>query len=406
MAAFENKTVEEIRDLLINAFNFYFNKKIRLLPKAFIRVLSIVLAGIFITLYKQIGWLFLQLFPETAYWKEVNILGVKVRPLVKWGILIGVGPPWTGGQWKGDITINVTNKNTTLLGGAQLKSELTGKLYITDAAKFLVNDTETVTITCVDTGSGGNIKAGDTLNFVNPLGNVKKSAIVLSVTNDGTDDETEGEYRYRVVNRYRMQPQGGALADYRIWASDVPGVLNVYPYNDADSPSGVLLYVSGNPTLYPDRIPTGALLRQVGDACTYDPKTGKATRKPMTAVIDPAADGSYSNVMPVSIIEFDIYITGLIGIIPSDFAMAVRPAAEDYFLGRESYIRGLSDDNNKTNIVSRNNVSSTVDQIAISVKAEFESVTMKRDGNIEPNYILGIGELAKLNRLFIDEVEF
>jgi hypothetical protein len=126
----------------------------------------------------------------------------------------------------------------------------------------------------------------------------------------------------------------------------------------------------------------------------------------MTAVIDPAADGSYSNVMPVSIIEFDIYINGLIGIIPSDFATAVRPAVEDYFLGRESYIRGLSDDNNKTNIVSRNNVSSTVDQIAISVKAEFESVTMKRDGNIEPSYTLGIGELAKLNRLFIDEVEF
>jgi hypothetical protein len=203
-----------------------------------------------------------------------------------------------------------------------------------------------------------------------------------------------------------MQPQGGALADYRIWASDVSGVLNVYPYNDADSPSGVLLYVSGNPTLYPDRIPTDTLLRQVGEACTYDPKTGKATRKPMTAVIDPAADGSYSNVMPVSIIEFDIYINGLIGIIPSDFATAVRPAVEDYFLGRESYIRGLSDDNNKTNIVSRNNVSSTVDQIAISVKAEFESVTMKRDGNIEPSYTLGIGELAKLNRLFIDGTEF
>jgi hypothetical protein len=406
MAAFDNKTIEEIRDLLINAFNFYFNKKIRLLPKSFIRVLSVVLAGIFITLYKQIGWLFLQLFPETAYWKEVNILGSRVRPLVKWGVLIGVGIPRTGTQWKGEITINVTNKNTTLLGGAQLKSELTGKLYITDTAKFLIDDVETVGITCVDTGSMGNIKNGDTLNFVNPLGNVNKIAIVKSVTNDGTDDETEGEYRYRVVNRYRMQPQGGALADYRIWASDVPGVLSVYPYNDADFPSGILLYVSGNPSLFPDRIPTGALLKQVGDACTYDPKTGKATRKPITAVIDPEGDGSYSNVKPISIIEFDIYITGLVGIIPSDFATAVRPAIEDYYLGRESYIRGLSDDNNKTNIVSRNNVSSAVDQIAISVKAEFESVTMKRNGIIETSYTLGMGELSKLNRLFINGVKY
>jgi uncharacterized phage protein gp47/JayE len=406
MAAFENKTIEDIRDLLINAFNFYFNKRVRLLPKSFIRILSIVLAGVFITLYKQIGWLFLQLFPETAYWKEVTILGVKVRPLVKWGVLIGAGLPRSGTQWKGEITIIVADKNTTLLEGAQLKSELTGKLYITDSSKFLTNDTETITITCVETGSGGNIEVGDTLNFANPLGNVKKTVVVLSVTNDGTDDETEGEYRYRVVNRYRMQPQGGALVDYRIWASDVPGVLNVYPYKDEVSPSGVLLYVSGNPSLFPDRIPSETLLKQVGDACTYDPKTGKATRKPITAVIDPSGDGSYSNVMPVSIIEFDIYITGLTSILPSDFADIARPAVDNYFLGRESYIRGLSDDNNKTNIVSRNNVSSVVDQIAISVKAEFESVTMKREENIEPSYTLGMGTLSKLRHFYIDGVEF
>jgi hypothetical protein len=47
-----------------------------------------------------------------------------------------------------------------------------------------------------------------------------------------------------------------------------------------------------------------------------------------------------------------------------------------------------------------------IDQIAISVKAEFDLVTMKREGNIEPSYILGIGELSKLNHFFIDEVEF
>jgi hypothetical protein len=144
----------------------------------------------------------------------------------------------------------------------------------------------------------------------------------------------------------------------------------------------------------------------VGDACTYDPKTGKATRKPITAVLDPAGDGSYTNVRPVSVVEFDIYITGLTGVIPSDFAEAVRPAVEDYFLGRESYIRGLSDDNNKTNVVSKNNVSSTVDQIAISVKAEFDSVVMKQNEDIEPSYSLGMGELSKLGRLFINGVEF
>jgi hypothetical protein len=404
--AFENRTIEEIKTLLVNAFQHEFNNKFRLLPRSVIRVMSTILAGIFITAYKQIGWLFLQLFPETAYWKEVTILGLKIRPLVKWGVLIGVGLPRSGTQWHGEITVSVTALHTTLAGGTQLKSDLTGKIYTTDAITALDSETVTLHITCNIPGSAGNLEVGDALNFVNPLGNVKKAAHVAAVIRDGTDDEAEGDYRYRVVNRYRMQPQGGSLADYRIWASDVPGVLNTYPYNDTTTPAGVILYVSGNPVLYEDRIPSAALLIQVGDACTYNPETGKASRKPITAIIDPDGDGSYSNVRAVNIVGFDIYITGVTGIPAGEFAEVVRPAIDNYFLGREPYIRGLSDDNNKTNVVSKNNVSSTIDQIAISVKAEFESVIMKRDNETESSYTLGAGELAKLDHLSINGVEY
>jgi uncharacterized phage protein gp47/JayE len=406
MAAFENRTIEEIKSLLVNAFQQEFNKKLRILPKSFIRIFCTVLAGIFITLYKQIGWLFLQLFPETAYWHEVTILGVKIRPLVKWGVLVGVGLPKTGDQWTGEITVDVTSPETILAAGSQLKSDLTGKIYIVDTLKELTGETETVSISCNTTGTIGSLAVGDILKFVSPLGNVKKEATVSAVTHDGTDDESEGDYRYRVVNRYRMQPQGGALADYRIWAADAPGVLNTYPYNDEDSPAGVLLYVSGNPAIFEDRIPSPALLKQVGDACTYNPETGKANRKPMTAILDPALNGTYANIRPVTVKAFDVYITGLTGIPAADFAEEVRPAIQEYYLGREPYIRGLSDDNNKTNIVSKNNVTSTVDQIAISVKAEFDAVTMKMGAVTTASYTLGMGELSKLDRLFINGVQY
>ena len=406
MAAFENRTIAEIRDLLIAAFQQEFNGVLRILPRSFIKIFASVIAGIFIVLYKMIGWVFLQLFPETAYWKEVSVLGFRIRPLVKWGVLIGVGVPRTGTQWKGKITVEVTDPNTSLNAGAQLKSELTGRIYITDNLTALESETVLIDVTCNDNGTAGNLEAGDILNFVSPLGNVKKAASVTETTSDGTDAETEGDYRYRVVNRYRMQPQGGSLADYRIWASEVPGVLNTYPYNDDDSPAGVLLFVSGNPSVFPDRIPSAALLVQVGESCTYSPDTGRATRKPMTAILDPDYDGAYANIRPVTIIDFDIYIYGLSGIPISDFAGIVRPAIEDYFLGREPYIRGLSDDNNRINVVSRNNVSSTVDQIALSVKAEFDAVSMNRAGNQEATYTLGRGELSRLDRLFINGEEF
>jgi hypothetical protein len=403
--AFENKTIKEVREILYSGIMLEFNNRIRILPKSFIKVLCTVFAGVFVFLYKQIGWMFLQLFPETAYWGEVKVFGLIIRPLVKWGVLIGVGEPKEGSQWQGDIAVHVTQGGTPLLSGTQLKSDLTGKIYLIDETRPLENEIEIFSVTCTETGNTGTLEAGDILKFVSPLGNVKKEAEVTAIIRDAMDPETEANYRFRVVNRWRMQPQGGAPADYRIWASEVPGVLNTYPYHDPSTASGVLLYVSGNPAIFQDRIPGPALLIQVGDACTYDPERGgKAYRKPMGATIDPIGDGSYTNVRPVIVVNFDIYIYGLSGIPALDFSEAVRPALEEYFLGREPYIRGLSDDNNKTNIVSKNNASSVIDQIAISKKAEFDSAAMYRGDVAVPSYTLGMGELCKLRNLIIDGV--
>lgn len=402
---FDNKNIADVKNIIIDGLQQSFNNKLKILPKSFIRVLATVLAGIFIILYKQIGWFFLQIFPETAYWKEIEVLGMRVRPLVKWGVLVGIGEPRIGTQWRGTVEVAVSAINTMLSSGTQLKSSITGKIYLVDETKTLEDETENITVICAEMGTAGNLEVGEVLNFVNPLGNVKKTAIVKKITATATDAETEAEYRYRVVNRYRVQPQGGSLADYRIWGMEVPGVLSVYPYKDIASPSGVLLFVSGAPSLFADRVPSSDLLLTVGKFCTYNPETGKATRKPITAVIDPSGDETYKNVMAVSIVIFDVYIEGISGISALEFSQAVKTPIEEYFLGREPYNRGLSDDNNRTDQVAKNNVSSVTDQVAISLKVEFNNITIRKDGNVVQTYTLGNGELCKLGRLFIDGVE-
>jgi hypothetical protein len=405
-APYDNKSIEEIRTLIINGLQQQWNNRLKILPKSFIKVLSIVFAGVFVICYKQIGWLFLQISPETSYWKEVVILGIRVRPLVKWGVLLGVGEPHNGSQWQGNILINVTEINSVLNGGTQLKSDITGKIYLINETKTLENETEKVAITCAESGTMGNLEPGEMLYFVNPVGNVKKDTEVETVLQEAVDDETEAEYRYRVVNRWRMQPQGGALADYRIWGMEVDGVLNIYPYKDVNSPSGVFVFVSGIPSIFTDRIPSAALLIAVGKSCTYNPETNKAARKPLTATIDPKGDESYFNVKPVNIIIFDVYVDGVSGIPALDFSQSVKTPIEDYFLEREPYNRGLSDDNNRTDLVSKNNVSSVTDQVAISLKAEFDGVILKRSGNIISSYLLGMGELCRLGNLYINGVLF
>ena len=404
--AYKNKTIEEVQQLLIRSFEHEFNTQLRILPKSFIKILCKVFAGVFIIVYKLVGWYFLQMFPETADWKEVTILGVRLRPLVKLGVLFGVGEPLAGVQWRGIITIDVLTQGSVLYSGTQLKSNVTGKLYIVEETKTLLQQKETVSVVCTEIGTAGNLEQNDTLNFVNPYGFIKTEAVVSDVARVGLDNELESSYRNRVINRFRLQPQGGALADYRIWASEVPGVLNVYPYNDKEQPGGVLLYVSGISDVYADRIPDKGLLKKVGEACTYDPETGKATRKPLTAMLDPKNDGSYSNVKPVGVAVFDVAITGVSGIVSADFAQVVKPALQNYFLDRDLYIRGLSDDNNRTNVISKNHVITVVNQIAVSVKAIFETAEIRKDGKVAPLYTLDNGELAKLGALTIDGVQY
>lgn len=404
--AYKNKTIEEVQQLLIRSFEHEFNTQLRILPKSFIKILCKVFAGVFIIVYKLVGWYFLQMFPETADWEEVTILGVRLRPLVKLGVLFGVGEPLAGVQWQGIITIDVLTQGSVLYSGTQLKSSVTGKLYIVEETKTLLQIKETVSVVCTEIGTAGNLEQNDTLNFVNPYGFIKTEAIVSDVARVGLDNELESSYRNRVINRFRLQPQGGALADYRIWASEVQGVLNVYPYNDKEQPGGVLLYVSGISDVYADRIPDRGLLKKVGEACTYDPETGKATRKPLTAMLDPKNDGSYSNVKPVSVAVFDVVITGIAGAIPADFAQVVKPALRNYFSDRDLYIRGLSDDNNRTDVISKNHIITVVNQIAVSVKAIFESAEIRKDGKVVPLYALDNGELARLGVLTIDGVQY
>lgn len=404
--AYKNKTIEEVQQLLIRSFEHEFNTQLRILPKSFIKILCKVFAGVFIVVYKLVGWYFLQMFPETADWEEVTILGVRLRPLVKLGVLFGVGEPLAGVQWRGIITIDVLTQGSVLYSGTQLKNSVTGKLYIVEETKTLLQTKETVLVVCTEIGTAGNLEKNDTLNFVNPYGFIETEAVVLDVARVGLDNELESSYRNRVINRFRLQPQGGALADYRIWASEVPGVLNVYPYNDKEQPGGVLLYVSGISDVYVDRVPDKGLLKKVGEACTYDPETGRATRKPLTAMLDPKNDSSYSNVKPITVAVFDVVITGISGIAPADFAQVVKPALQNYFLDRDLYIRGLSDDNNRTNVISKNHVITVINQTAVSVKAIFETAEMQKNRNVTTLYTLDNGELAKLGALTIDGVQY
>ena len=180
------------------------------------------------------------------------------------------------------------------------------------------------------------------------------------------------------------------------------GVSQTFIYS-GDPPSNVMIYVAGDPDIYIDRIVDSALLLLVAESVQYDPDTGLATRKPVTAIIDPAGDESYTNIQSITVVTFDVEVTML----TCDFDIndTIYDALYDYFFNREPYIEGLSLLPKKGNITQAN-VVGIVDSIVRPYSGMFLNAIVSILSVISTNYALQEGELAKLGILTINGVEY
>lgn len=392
--ALENRTVSEINTLIINQIEAQINQTIPILPVSVTRILAKILAGIFIILYKDAQYIFLQLFVSSASFKEITIYGKKITPLIEWGVLIGIGRPLAATQAQLELEIVVNSIGETLPTGTQFISSITGLIYITQEDYILTAGPDTIEVICTTPGIAGNLEVGQILSLANTIGIIENDADITDIIVAGVDGETEAAYRQRVVERFQLKPQGGALSDYRIWSNEVAGVLQVYVYTD--DPGNVLIYVAGDPDVYTDRIPSAGLLLLVGAACTYDPITTLATRKPLTAIIDPAGDESYANVLPVPIKTFDITIAGLVADDIVTVKAQIRNALDEFFLSREPYILGLSSLPQK-NELSTLLIASVVIDVVNANNGSVSSAILYFEGNLVTSYILAQGELCDLD---------
>lgn len=386
-------TTKEISDNIIAQLEASLNQTIPLLPKAFLRVLAKILGAVFIILYKYGGFIFLQMFVQTASAKETVVNGVTVVPLTLWGRLIGIGDPVPATSAELLIDITVENQVGVLDSGSQLVNTDNGVTYITTASVALSAPVVQATILAVSdqaggggTGAIGNLEAGAIVSFANPLPNVARNAEVVSQVVTGANAEDVEVYRQRIIDRFQKKPQGGAYSDYELWGEEVAGILNVYPYT-SDCPGQVDVYVeateasSGNP----DGIPTVAQLQAVLDSIEFD-ENGLASRRPANAL---------ANTFPIFRSAFDIVVAGLQVDNLADVKDSIDAAMEEYFLGREPYIIGLSIPPRKDRITS-SAVGGVVEDIVSAAGGIFTNVAISKDSAPVDRYTLSIGEKAKV----------
>lgn len=384
-------TTKEIADNIIAQLEASLGQTIPLLPKSFLRVLSKVLAGVFILLYKYGGFMFLQIFVQTASFDSTTINGKEVSPLTAWGRLIGIGDPVAATNAELLVDITVETQTGTLPSGTQLVSTDNGVTYLTVGAILLDAATVQATVRAASDQSGGNgagaignLDPGAILSFANPLANVSRNTVVDSQTVTGANAESTEVYRQRVVDRFQKRPQGGAYADYELWGEEVAGILNVYPYTG--SPGEVDLYSEATVASSgsPDGIPTAAQLQAVKDSCELD-QDGLATRRPANAFINSNA---------ITRTGFDVVVDGIVVDNLAEVQSSITAAVTEYFLGREPYIIGLAVPPRKDRI-TQGAVTGIVDDIVGAAAGIFNTVTITESAVPVTTRELGTGEKAK-----------
>ena len=83
----------------------------------------------------------------------------------------------------------------------------------------------------------------DLVTATAPIADVNSEGKVTAVTKQPVTAETIEAYRSDVIEASRLEPQGGAPSDYRLWASEVTEVRTVYPYVKEGNPGDIEIFI-------------------------------------------------------------------------------------------------------------------------------------------------------------------
>ena len=273
--------------------------------------------------------------------------------------------------------------------GATLRLPSNNAIYAVDTDTTFATNPQPVDITSVSAGEEFALEATNLIYTTSPIVDVNSEAEVVVVTEAPNDAEDLENYRALALQAYRTESQGGAAADYRIWAADVQGLRTVYPF--AGGQAGVVnVYAESDDVTL---LPTPAQLTELEEVINFDPDTSKALsergRRPISAW-----EVNYLAVTPQNV---DVAITGLDD--SSASVIAALDAAISQFLLTVRPFVGGADDPNTVNDTLRLSQLNEVISAALAPGNFFESVEMFVSGVSVTSYKFENGEVPKLNSI-------
>ena len=265
------KTTKELFDEIKLAIEAALNITIPLIGPVFLLAFSSVQAAKLRIYYLAISFLQKNTFVDTADSEDIG------GTLERWGRAVLGRSPFAALPAQYDVEISGTigfliPASTTFKSNDGSLNP--GKLFILDNGVTLSSTPETITLRALEGGTASTLAVNDLLTATSPLSGVPTDLVkVLAEAVTPTDEEDIEDYRAKALQSFRLEPQGGAGVDYRLWSFDAAGVENVYPYAKSGFPSEVIVYVEAEILASVDSKGSAgaAMLTDVRDVIEFNP---------------------------------------------------------------------------------------------------------------------------------------
>lgn len=248
MAGYKKKTLKEIQSDIISDYTTRIKKETGvdapLLPKAVVRSIAWSIAGVASLQQNFLAWTYLQIHPRTC----------SPSVLKMWGSLLGIEYK-TGTKTTLQVEIdNVTA--SSIISGTLWKSPKNSIVYSSISTVSPISGTVVLNVEAKTSGPAGNLNPGEELDITNPYEGIPDKAGVKAVLVSGSVDEDIEDYRNRVLIAFKRKAQGGSLVDYYLWATEVAGIVDAFPYVLESGTIVVYLVSAGSGK---DRTPSGSV---------------------------------------------------------------------------------------------------------------------------------------------------
>jgi uncharacterized phage protein gp47/JayE len=382
-------TLSEIYNGIINDIETEFGGTIPAFGKVWARVLAAVQAGLLYIGYAWNAFILKNTFIDLA---DPEAQG---GTLERWGrIKLGRDPyPAKQGQYTCGVTGaagGIIPANTTFKSDSTTANP--GKMFVIDNDYTMPGSTGVILLRALEAGTGSKLSVGDTLTCTKPIDRVNQTATVSLVTVTPLAAESIEDYRKKGELAFRLEPQGGAATDFRLWGLDVQAVANIYPY----------VYVATEVTVYVEAFPEDSLdgqgtpttdtLNAVEAAIQLDPDTSldfyQRGRRPM---------GVWAvNVVAIVVKQVEVIITGLTNS-TTENRSNITSAIQAFMAETRPSIDGIDAYGTVNNVIDIPRISRVI--IDASPISTFTSVALRIDGATLTTYTFDNGRIPYLTSI-------